>query len=262
MHPQVPNSFPRRPNPHSGIFCTTEDRRRKPCRWPRCRIRFKHFGRGRWYNPLVHDISTPVIQSFQWARRLPAQLPPVFADGRGFPPVWARPGHVPAGCTGPLPDNPTFKQLLACLRRLGCGARLLEVNNPGRRFGPGRSTFPYACPPWDLTHLPDGRHRPLSIARLQWGGGTFYLFNFLEEDELVLFYQQHLTPLSANQCNDLLLAGIDVYYEWEAIARRLPYDKSHIIINFAFKKDIGSVSDTIHSSLKHAIAYYNLTAYF
>jgi len=220
---------------------------------------FKHFGRRRQYDPATQDKRTPVIQAFQWARRLPAKLPPVFADNHIFSHLWSRPGNIPAYHEGILPDNPRFKQALAQLRQYGCVATLLEVNNPTRRFGPGRSTFPYVYPPFDLTHLPDGRHRPLSIARIQWGGGNFYLFNFLEDDKIVLFYHKGLFILPHKVCNNLLITSVDVNSVWKSMTQNLPYIENYIIIPFDWESNNTRTLDSIYGSIKHAISYYNLS---
>lgn len=220
---------------------------------------FKNFGRGRRYNPATQDKHTPVIEAFQWARRLPAKLPPVFADKQIFSHLWSRPGHIPACHEGILPDNPRFKQALAHLRQHRCVVTLLEVNNPNRRFGPGRSTFPYVYPPSDLTHLPDGRHRPLSIARVQWGGGNFYLFNFLEDDKIVLFYHKGLFILPHTVCNNLLIEGVDVNSVWKAMTQNLPDIENYITISFDWESDSTWTLDSIYRTIKHAISYYNLS---
>ena len=105
----------------------------------------------------------------------------------------------PSGATSPdtelkLPRLPIFQQLLRYFRERGCSVQQLEVNNPGRKFGTGRSVFPYACAPTPHTHLPDRRHRPLGIARLGRGNGIFYVFYVLGYNHVALAYRKDLTP--------------------------------------------------------------------
>jgi len=152
---------------------------------------FQQFGRGLPDGSFA-DARVPVIESFQWAKRIPTESPPVFADSKVLDHLWSRPGYLPMGKDPLLPNNPFFQQVCTHLRQLGCLTNAVEINNPGRRFGPGCSVFPYVLAPHPITHLPDGRYRPLSIARIQWGGGNFYLLNVLDEQELVLFYHKNL----------------------------------------------------------------------
>ena len=219
---------------------------------------FKQFGRGRWYNAIPQERNVPVIKAFQWARRLPMRLTPVFAETQIFSHLWSRPSHIPVQLEGHLPNNICFNQVVARLRKLKCVVKLLEVNNPNHQFGLGHSIFPYVCPPYNMTHLPDGRYRPLSIACIQWGGGYFYLFNFLEDKKLVLLYKKTLGALSSKDCNDLLLEGIDVYFDWKKIARKFLYTKNHFVKFFELESDIAETLYFIHDSIKYAISDYNL----
>lgn len=204
----------------------------------------------------------PVHRSFRWAKRIPNGSPPVFADSQVLDHLWSRPGYTPIGKEPSLPHNLFFQQVCTHLRQLGCHTNAVEINNPGRRFGPGRSVFPYVLAPHPTTHLPDGRYRPLSIACIQWGGGNFYLLNVLDEKELVLFYHKNLIKQSAKECNDILKAAVSVGFSWEYITRKLPYVQSHELMVFAFVFDVDWVSASILTSLKHAISYYNLSAEF
>ncbi|WP_197076924.1 hypothetical protein [Hymenobacter terrenus] len=222
---------------------------------------FWQFGRGLPENAFG-VARLPVHKSFQWAKRFPTESPPVFADSKVLDHLWSRPEYIPTGKDPLLPNNPFFQQVCTHLRQLGCLTNAVEINNPRRRFGPGRSVFPYVCAPHPTTHLPDGRYRPLSVARIQWGGGNFYLLNVLDEQALVLFYHKNLIEHSVKECNDVLLAAVGVDFRWEYIARKLPYVMSHELIVFNFVFDEEWVSASILTSLKHAISYYNLSAEF
>ena len=146
---------------------------------------------------------------------MPPAAPPVFADAQATDLLWARPGKYPTGTGSRLPSLPVFQQLLRYFRKHGCLVQRLEVNNPSRRLGIGRSVFPYACAPTIYTHLPDRRQRPLGIARIEKGGGTFYVIYMQGHDRVALVFRRDLTPWSANDCNKLLSHAAQHDHEWE-----------------------------------------------
>lgn len=222
---------------------------------------FRQFGRG--LRPKSFTATqVAAIESFQWATRIPMQQQPVFADPNVVNHLWARPGYAPIGKEARLPANPFFEEVCTHLRDLGCSVKLLEINNPGRRFGQGRSIFPYSCAPHPSTHLPDGRYRPLSIACIQWGGGYFYAINCLDSKRLILFYQKNLKEISTKEMKSLLLTVVDQDFHWQHIARHLPYTNTHDLIVFELVFGVAWLSESIHLSLKHAVSYYNQAVEF
>jgi hypothetical protein len=222
---------------------------------------FRQFGRGLRNNPFTAE-RIQVTESFEWAMRIPMQNPPIFADYHVVDHLWARPGYAPTGVESILPVNLFVEQVSTHLQKLGCYTKAVEINNPRRRFGPGHSIFPYACAPDRVTHLPDGRYRPLSITLIQWGGGHFYLLNSLDSKSLILLYQKSLAEVSTKELNALLLVAIKLNFHWERITHRLPYINTHELIVFELEFGIAWVSESIHISLKHAVSYYNQSVKF
>jgi hypothetical protein len=113
-----------------------------------------------------------------------------------------------------LPDLPVFRQLLRGCRKLGCSVHQLEMNNPGRQFGSGRSVFPYACAPEPYTHLPDRRPCPLGVAHIGWGGGNFYLFYVLDYNHVVLAFRDNLAKWTRDEYNELLFHAARTNLDW------------------------------------------------
>jgi hypothetical protein len=224
---------------------------------------FQHFGRGRQNISFVSGSKAPqVVQSFAWAMRIAATQPPLFADKSILEHLWARPNYIPNNKELTLPENVVFQQLSTCLRELGCSVSPVEVNNPAGRFGSGHSIIPYARAPGLDTHLPDCRHRPMSIARIKWGGGNFYLFNFLESKKIVLCYQKSLIRLSNKECNDILLSAVNDNFDWNSIDRTLPYAENYYIRICQFRDELSWMAENIFFVLQDAISSFNRDADF
>lgn len=224
---------------------------------------FQHFGRGRQNISFVSGSKAPqVVQSFAWAMRIAATQPPLFADKSILEHLWARPDYIPDNENFTLPNNIVFQQLSNCLRKYGCSVSPVEVNNPAGRFGSGYSIIPYASAPGLDTHLPDCRHRPMSIARIRWGGGNFYLFNFLESKEIGLYYQKSLIKLSNKECNDILLSAVNANFHWNDIKLGIPHTGNYYARVYELRDDISYVAEDIFLMLKAAISSFNTDADF
>ena len=200
----------------------------------------------------------PVRESFAWARPLAAKAPPVFADARIQQFLWGRPGHTPPGEKAILPCNPFFQQIVRHLRQLGCAVQVLQLNNKGRRLGRGRSVFPYANSPTEWTHLPDRRQRPVSSACVNWGGGHFYLFLLLDENDVLLTYRQNLSAWSDDDCNQFLRTALEVNCNWQSVGETLSLTtgRQHTVRVFQDEQP-QRLAHQYHSFLKFAIANYN-----
>lgn len=257
------NASPFSALPHPAFRNMLQGRRPTPKTLPAAGVPegFRQFGRG-GHDALLPAAYIPVTQDFPWAARLLISRPPVFADPKVVDTLWARPGYALVGEADPLPANLLFQQACTHLQQRGCLVNVLEINNPGRHLGPGRSLFPYACAPNRMTHLPDGRYRPLSIAHVQWGGGHFYLLNVLDSPEFVLCYQKNLTRASSKALTALLLAAVKLNVQWNLLTRRPQYRDSHEVIVFELELGIAWLSESIHVGLKHAVAYYNQAVEF
>jgi hypothetical protein len=203
----------------------------------------------------------PVIRAFPWAELVPPQFLPIYAEAGATKFLWARPGHSLFGTKSILPRLPAFQQLLRSLRKHGCLVQQLELNNPGRRFGLGRSVFPYACAPTSYTHLPDRRHRPLGIAHIEWGGGNFYVFYVLGYDRVVLFFRESLTSWTLSACNELLHHAARVNLDWLKVSELLPQSIQHrVVISVLQGESMQVIASKLHRQAQIAIHRYNVMA--
>jgi len=219
---------------------------------------FRHFGRYLRAAAITRPAGPPVVRAFPWATCCAAHR---FADGRSQDDLWGRPGYCPVGTAVALPVNPLCEQLLHCLQEKGCLVQRIEVNNPAQQFGPGQSVFPYACPPITQTHLPDRRQRPLTIARLGWGGGNFYLFSVLDAEEVVLVYRADLASWRSEDYHRFLLQTVENLFDWRAAGQRLAVltGQPHIVC-VKWQQSADRLAWAFHQQAIGAVAYYNWQA--